>query len=597
MAAIENLELKVTADIAKAVAKLEELQEELQNVAEAIESVDAIGKDGIDVRTSVDDLDGELARIMAEIEAFEATQSIDIPMNVHDRSVEEILGRAGAGSVAELTGRHQDNLLAGLQGANLDFGGFNRPRGAGIGGGGDTDLMRTFRKSIGRVSDKFSELRTRMDNFDLRMSDMHNMMATLIPLLFIFIGAVPAVVTALAGLAAAAFAAAASLGALAGFGAMGVGMTGGQFQMDNLTEIWNQISEGFIEAFAPLAERLEPLFRDAVDGLVMLFEQIANQGDALMEITDEARGFGQFIMDFLPDALRTLAALVEALSPILAQIGDAINDNFNSFVRQLVYWTEQAVPVVADLVQTIIKALPTIISIGIQFASVADEVLKLIGAFWNIITVGGALEGVMGLLIATVLLAATAFSLLNKAAVRFALRGVASAVTSLYRFMTAIALANTQMTIFGTTMLTSALSGIVSLTAGLIQSVAAFIGFSLSAYQAAIAAAAFWTAVTLGAAAFLVPMITGMAMEFLGLSENIDQATNSLKEFDRVSGRAGGDFNPYGGTPPSGGGGAANPSGGSKTVINMETSGDPNEDSSNARYLSFRQGRTTGGTN
>lgn len=598
MAAIENLELQVTADIAKAVAKLEDLQEELQDVAEAIESVDAIGKDGIDVKTNVDDLDSELAKVAAEMEAFEATQSLDIPMNVHDRSVQEILGRSGFSTVEGLTGRYQDDLLAGLQGANLDFGGFNRPRGIpGRGGDGDSNIMRRLRKSIGKVTDKFGDLRQRMDNFNLRMSDIHNLLATLIPLLVIFIGAIPAVITALAGLAAAAFAAAASLAAIAGFGAMGVGLVGGEFQMANLTEVWNQIRDGFIEAFAPLAERLAPLFLDAVDGLVMLFEQIANQGDALVEITDEARGFGQFVMGFLPDALRTLAAMVEALSPILSNIGDAISDNFNSFVRQLVYWTEQAVPVVASLVQTIVKALPTIINIGIQFAHVANQVLKLIGVFWQIISLGGLLNDGMGYLIASLLLAATAVSLLNKAAVRFALAGLWSAITSLYRFMTAIALANSQVTLFGTTMLTSAIGSLISFTAGIIKSIVAMTSFTISAYQAAIAAAAFWTAVTLGAASFLIPMIAGMGAEFLGLSGKIDQATNSLKEFDRVSGRTSGGFNPYGGEPPDSGGGAATTGGGGKTVINIESNGDANEDSSNARYVSFRQGRTTGGTN
>lgn len=605
MAAIENLEIVVDVDISSALAALEELQEELQDIAETIEAVDARGTEGIDIATSVDNLDSELAGVMAEIEAFEASQSIDIPMDVHDRSFEEILGRAGAGSVDELAGTFQDDMLAAFQGANLDFGGFNVPRGRGIDGGGGGDrggIFSSLRERARRLSNRFSNLTDRLGGFRLRMSDIHNLFASLVPLLGVFLGAIPAVITAFYGVAAAAGIAAASLAAMAGLGALGVGLVGGQFSMDRLTQVWQDIKDSFIEAFAPLAERLQPLFEDAIDGLGRFFQAIANQGDALMALTDQARAFGSFLMDFVPGALETLAATLEALSPILSNIGSYINENFNSFMRQLTRFTAMAVPVVSELVQTFVAALPTLISIGIQFAQIATILLRMIGVLWRIITLGGALDGVMGTLIGTLLVAATAFSLANTAALRFALTGLWSGITALYRFMVALATASTQMTIFGSTTLASAVSALIGFTASLFSTIAGLIGFSLSAYQATIAAAAFWTAVTLGAAAFLLPMITGMAAGFLGLSNNIDKATSSLKEFDRVAGNTGGGFNPYGGASPAeaadvGGSGGPSRGTGGKTVINIESSGDGDEDRSNARYAGWRQGRNTGGNN
>jgi uncharacterized protein YoxC len=571
MAAIENLKLQVTADIAKAVAKLEDLQEELQDVAESIEAVDAVGDEGVSVRTSVDGVTNDLARIRAELAAFEAGTHLNIDSSV-DAAGGALPGPGIAGALPPPPGY--------------------TPGDGGRDGG--FDFSRMFRRLADSIGDATESIR----DVNIRMSDLHNLMATLVPLLVVFIGAIPAVVTALVGLAAAAVTAAGAMAALAGFGALGVGLEDGQFQMDNLSDVVDEVRDDFIDAFAPLAERLEPLFRDMIDAIDPFFQAIANTGDALMELTDEARAFGGFLMDFVPDALGTLAGLVEALSPVLADIGRAINENFNTFVRQLVFWTKQAVPVVASLVQTIIQALPTIVDLGIQFAIVANAVLNIIGLLWTLLTVNGLLADGMGLMVGTLLVAITAFSLLNKVVLGFVGKALVSAITSLFRFMTALATANSQMAIFGSTTLASAVSSLISFTAGIFSSIAGLFGFSVAAWQAAIAAAAFWTAVTIGLALPLLGLISGMASEFLGLSDSVDQATSSLKEFDRVSSRAsGGGINPYGGGPPDEGAAAAGVVGRNGTVINFEGNGDPDDDASTARYTSFRQGRTTGGTN
>lgn len=604
MAAIENLEIVVDVDIASAIAQLEELQDELQNVAEKIEAVDAIGQEGIDIRTHVDDLDTELARLQGEIMAFEAANSIDIDTDVDDEIVFPDVTDAPAlpppdfGSHTRVAGNVIPDHFASMAQAEVDFGGFNVPREFGGRMSDRDDLFRRFRRRLSSLSDKFNNVRNTLDEFDIRMSDIHNTLATLVPLLFVFIGAIPAVVTALVGLATAAVTAAAALATLAGLGALGVGMEGGEFQMENLTEVWEQIQEDFIEAFAPLAERLEPLFRDAVDGLGRLFQAIANQGDALMELTDEARAFGGFIMDFVPDALRTLAALVEALSPIFAQIGRAISENFEGAMRTLVQLTAEAIPAVARLVQTIVKALPTIVRIGIQFAHWANIILETIGVVWEVITVFGALDGAMGHLIALGLVFASTVALLNKALIGLAIKGIWNAITGLVQLFYALAASNTQMALFGSTTLGAALSGLVSFTASIIRAIPVIGSLISSLIGATMAAAAFWSVVTLGAAAIALPAIADMATGFLGLSDSIDAATSSLKDFDRVSSRTSGNFNPYEGeNPPTDGAAAATGGRAQKTVINIESSGDPNEDASNARYASFRQGRTTGGTN
>lgn len=573
MAAIENLEIIVDVDIASAIADLKKLQEELKDVAEAISMADARGTEGIDIDTEVHGVDREIAQAMAKIEAAEAMMSFDIPANVRP-ALPAPGGPAGALPAPQIAGA--------LPAPTGGPGGMNRRIIPG--------RVRNFARSLRKATNA-------ADNFDLRMSDMHNLLAALIPVLIVFLGTLPAVITALVGLAGAALAAAASLAAIVGFGAMGVALEDGQFNMDNLTEVWEDIRTEFIDAFAPLAERLEPLFMDGIDALGRFFQEIANQGDALMELTDEARAFGGFIMDFFPSALRTLASLVEALAPMLGDIGKAIENNFNDWVRELVRLTARAIDPVSALIQKILASIPTLVEIGSQFAVVATMVLDFIGVLWTVITVGGLFDNIIGTAIASMLVLATAISLANKALIGFIVRGIWTAARALQSYMVSAYMATSATTLFGSTALASAVSSLIAFTASIIQSAVALVGFSLSAFQAAAAAAAFWTAVTLGGAIFLVGIVAGLATEFMGLSSRIDQATSSLKEFDRVSGRTKGGFNPYGGDPPSSGAGAASGGSGSQTVINVESSGDAQDDRSNARYVSFRQGRTTGGNN
>lgn len=462
----------------------------------------------------------------------------------------------------------------------------------------DSSAFAKLRRSMRKLTSQTHNARKSLSKFDLRMSDMHNLMATLIPLLFVFIGTIPAVVTALAGLAAAAVAAAAGLAALAGFGAMGVAMEGGQFNMDNLTEVWNDIRDAFIEAFAPLADRLEPLFMDAIDGLEKFFQAIANEGGALMELTDEARAFGSFLMDFVPGALRTLAAVAEALAPTLSDIGRAIQNGFRPAMRELVRLTQNAMPAVSDLVQTIIGAIPTIVEISIQFAKVATAALDVIGFVWNLVTVFGLLDEQMGFVLAIGLTLLTFLGLLIKVLGPIITLFRILSAQALAKFALALTVATKRAIVLAGTLAGQALMAIYAFSAAIVSSIPVLSSYTIAQYAATAALASFITLATLGTGLALVGMAMSAASGFMSMADGIDSATNSLKNFDRVAGNTEGGFNPYsGGDPPTSGGVAARGGGSAQTVINVESSGDPDEDRSNAKYVSFRQGRTTGGNN
>lgn len=571
MAAIENLEIVVDVDISKAVAALSELQDELQDIADEINKVDARGTEGIDINTRLKSIDDDLAALSMKIEAWEAANSVDIDTNVE--GFRGGAGGGGGGRIAQKTMPGRLQMMEASQADNIgelfdmmNFRGGRRQR--------DRGLLGT---AIDSVSESLGSMTDSIQNFDLRMSDMHNALAKLVPLLLMFIGALPAAITAIFGLAVAAGAAAAGLLALAGLGALGVGLQDGQFDAQRLQDVMMEVRDDFIEAFAPLAERVQPLFEDAIRGLDRFFQAVANEGDALAGLTDEARAFGSFLMGFMPGALRDLGAMVEALAPIFGNIGDFLDDEFTNVMRMLTGLTAEAVPMLATLVLTIGRMIPAIVRMSngfLFFTAVLLKGISLIGAFLRLI---GISPEVFGGLIAFTLLAVSAILLLNSALLKTAFNGL-------------VKLGAVMLGYIGKALGFSAANVIATLsTWGLYQALLALlaltgIGLVLVGLSAA---------------------VSTMGENFASSAKDVDSMTSSLKEFDRVSSGTGtGGFNPYGaGTEGAGAAdvsaGHAASRGGGSTVINIESSGDRERDKSNARYAKhqFKQGRTSGGNN
>lgn len=594
MAAIENLEILVEVDISEALTSLQKLQDELEELGDQISRVDKRGSEGIDIRTDLDDITDDLAATRAKMEAFERTASVDIPMEAHV---------AGLGhptmtglSTPELTGRFQDDMLAGFTEADLDFGGFNIPRGEGIGGGRRGSRIGRMLRNLGsEISDTLSG----MTDFRLRMSDMHNAMATMVPILLVFLGVIPTAVAAMASLAAAAFTAAGALLAIGGLGLLGAAGGGDRPSMEEIQSELSEITDMFWEAFAPLARSMAPIFERGLDGLNRFFEAIAAEGDALMSLVDEIQGFGGFIMGFFPSMLRTLSATLEALAPIFNRIGGFIQDNFQPIMRDLVQVTLESAPALGKLLERLGSAAMRLAEIGKGFAIVASAILRFLGWMGMLIDFLGISNQQIGLVIGSLLTFATAVSLANTRLIQLAVGGIMTAARAMGAFAFNVWLGNRSLTVFGTTAIANAIKGLISLSASLIQSAFAFLGLEISAYKAAAAAATFWSVVSLGLAIPLLSAIGSMTAGFLGLADGITNATDSLKEFDRVAGRTSGtELNPYAPNSGTGQRGSQVRSSGSQggTTINYESSGDPERDQSNLDKALFRANRTTGDT-
>jgi hypothetical protein len=598
LSAIENLKLVVDVDIASALTKLQDLQEELADLADKIKSVDTRGSKGININTRLDDLDTELTRIATELEAFEATNDLEIDVDLEGLSSEVAKVRA---QLAALEATGGTSISADVKKATrlIPEGRFGEmsmediSAGIDLRGGllGDSEMGR----EIQQFARKISNARDEMSEFNLRMTDMHNMLARLVPLLLVFIGAVPAVVTALVGLAAAAVAAGSALLAIAGFGAMGVAMEGGEFNMQNLTDVLEEIQRDFLDAFAPLANRLEPLFRDAADAMTLFFNAVAQQGDALMELTDEARAFGQFMMDWVPDVLASMAAMAEAFAPVFGAMGDALQDA--QVLRTLTELAMEVMPAISQMTNIIISAIPYIVKMSIGFALVSNQIMNVLSVLGSFLRMLGISPEMLGIVVGSMLALASAVALTNTILGSFVATTLSSAISSMYFFFLTLVRTWSAMTAFATTAIGKAIISLYNFIATAITASGSMYGLGTSILFSTQALAAFLTLASLGTlGAILVPMALSAAESFTSLGSSIQGATSALKEYDRVAGQTDSAFNPYsgGGSPPdNGGGGISGPSG---NVI-IESSGDAEKDRSNGRYASWRNGRTTGGNN
>jgi hypothetical protein len=603
--AIQDLEVIVTVDVQKALASLRELRESLDSVARSIDNVDRRGARGISINTHIESIHDDLGRLSGDIMTWEARNKINIRTDTDDldlRNLDDIVIRreGGGGGVGgdDVATMNVDAGVVNIDGLNLQgledtlrnafrgaFGDLGSEDGVfiSISGIGDDDeddddervgLRRRMRQAsldlrdgnirltqaVGEVTDELGDMAANSKLTNLSMSDIHNAFARLVPLLITFLGTVPALIGAFVTLYAAAITAAGALAALTGLAAIGFAMDDGttNINTERLQEALSDVRQDFLEAFAPIAERLEPLFRDGLDGLERFFNALAQEGDALIALTDEARAFGGFLIDFIPSALRDLAALVSALSDEFGGIGRFLQQNFTRIIRGMVETTVQALPAISQMLQLIASMIPPLIRMSIGFVKVTSGILAFIGAIGDALrflnigseTVGFVIASLLTLVSAT-LLATGAFKVLGLSILQAAIR---------------------PMTLY----ITNAL-------------VAAGASYSLAAALATVL-----SIITLGAFAVLATGILSVGASAMSAKSDVDKLNSSLRNFDRLSSGMSTNIGTDVSDGPSGisGSGGGGGSGGlSMTYVDEGGNGNPDEAGA---YSQWRYGRTTG---
>jgi hypothetical protein len=547
MAEIEQLSILIDV-IDSFDEELNRLLFKLGQVDTAVEAVDPVR---IDVEVNGQH---ELESLLLDLAALQAADSAgvgNVDVGVNRTGGGAAAATSAAGGVGSL-GRLEESVMAigeMLSETLADF---------------DADVGDTT-KTVRHLSDSAGEAADGLLEMDLRMSDIHNALARLVPLLLVFVGAIPAVIGGLIALAAAAAAAAAALAGITALGAIGFGLAEGDGDItEGLSEALEQIQDDFLDAFRPMAERLAHVFEGALDGLGRLFQRIANRGDALMGFVDEAQDVGSFLVETIPPFLQDVAqfadAADEALGVVINRIGNV--DIFAALANVLA----DVLPPLLALGDALLDLAPVLFNISVGFLRVTNQVLNFFGLIGDLLSFLPLTQEQFGLFTAAILAAATAIFILNTALVS----NLAGSLVKVGQFI--ISAASTMWTY------------------SFAADSAAIATFKLSAALRTLATAALGAGL-IGGLAVAVGSIAGV---FNQTSNSIDSATESLRAFERQSNRMSGGANPYR-NPDVGRGDVAGRFGGSN-VVDVTIEGDADEQTTrqqtqNALYRLERPGR------
>jgi hypothetical protein len=524
----------------------------------------------IEIETFLHELDQLLLKLTEIETAIQAVDGQTVRVDAETRGFESALAQVGA--------------LRGVSSGDISFGGGGR--GTSIAAPDiDTDIGQSIgevtqgvtraSRTVGSFGDSVSEVTesvdevaeatggflTNLSEADIRMTDLHNALAKAVPLILVVIGALPALIAGLVGVAAAAAAATAALLGIAGFAALGFAMAEGETITEGFQEILSDIRGSFLDAFTPLAEQLAPLFEDALDGLERFFQALADNGDALLMFEQTARDFGAFIIDEFPDFIAFLADVARAFGPVFEAIAEAL---FDSNVGEgFMQFMADVLPALMRFGALVASILPDLLRMSIGFLEVTNALLTLVSAFFSLLDLLGVGDQLFGVIIAGTLAAATAMLLYNSTLV--------GAISRLGAFVLGLVKTASAEGVY-----TAATNLATTATAILTSAVVTLIGV-----------------LTLGIGALVAVGVTTsvVSSQFNDLTGNVNQASRSIRNFDRVSSRMSGPradaFAPST-TPARAGSG----SGGGQVNVTVEGDADRDTVETQTRNATHRMNRT-----
>lgn len=315
-------------------------------------------------------------------------------------------------------------------------------------------------------------LRRRNMGFDdliFSARSFHQTIAAIIPLLGIFIGAIPAAVAALGALGSAALGAVGALGAIGGLGAMGFSLQeSGEVSMQPIQERLSEILDTFFNAFEPLAREFASVFRYALDSLEQMARPLADAASGLTAFTDEFRATVNFIEGAIPGIVSGILGIANAAMPVMAEMVSAIADS--DILGVLAFHLEQALPSLYALAGGLSQIIPAILKISQGFLIMAGALTYVIGVVGRMINTFPFLAEMIGIVAGAFLTLLAAASIYNLVSGKTIQRAYMLALALRKKVFTAIAKVIPAMdsltaSTWGTYFATAALIGV--LTAGL----------------------------------------------------------------------------------------------------------------------------------
>lgn len=346
--------------------------------------------------------------------------------------------------------------------------------------------------TISDLVDEFADL-------ELKMGDFFKVFASVLPLLFTFIGALPAAIGGLIALGGAAVAAATALGGVGGLAVLGMAMDGGEIDLSTLQENLTELKESFLDAFGPVANRLAPLATEAFASAETIFARLGDRAQFLTTLTDDARGALDYLERTVPSVLDKIVRFGAASFPVFAAV-DAFLGNLN-LIEGFGNVLADTLPLLFTLATAVAEIVPPLLSLSMGFLFVSTVVIKALTSilsFFDVIPYGLEL---LGVLVGTILTLVTVSALYSNISALLSATFVQQAATILSTYLPSL----------------SSLIGA--------QAAATISTYALyTAYLALIGALTFG----LGAA------IAGITSQFSAMNAKISSATDSLREFGAV---------------------------------------------------------------
>ena len=316
---------------------------------------------------------------------------------------------------------------------------------------GDIDTERRG-SLLDQLSDQARELGQEFKTARFTMEQFHAIFASLVPLAVVFIGAMPAAITALAGLAGAALAATAAVGAIGLLGLGGMALTGsGELDIQPILERMQGIFDTFITAFTPLMNRFQPLVESAFDTLEGLANPLASAMAPLTMFESTFERLLNSIAGGLPSFTRNVIAFGQAAIPILSDVaGFFANTDFMAFFVEHLGRAEGPLRAVAAGLK---EMVPFLLNVSQGFLAVVGGISLVLGFVTGLIDTIPFLSTAIGLLTAGLLtyLAASSLATVASFALNSQLAGLIGKflLTAGSAIVSATALSATQLAIIG----------------------------------------------------------------------------------------------------------------------------------------------------
>lgn len=244
-------------------------------------------------------------------------------------------------------------------------------------GDGDTDTALDKLEEINaakKETGQLSRFRKRIERTRLTMSTFYDILATLIPLIGVFVGAMPAAIAGLSALATVAVGAAAGLASIAGLGALGI-LAQGDGSMKPLKKEIREITDTFANEFRGLATRLAPLVRGMFDDVQGAIRGFAQQEDAIVAFSDEFEQISTYLAETLPSAFGDLLRFGDRFSNIFGRAFARIEGlDFFGMMGDFIRDTAGSLGHIAN---EVLLLMPAIINLSKGFLDVAAAMLFL----------------------------------------------------------------------------------------------------------------------------------------------------------------------------------------------------------------------------